>query len=529
MENPDLGCYLVSLSGLNAIRFLAGIAHRRPLAAALCGLLVLLVRAAELPRLPIPEPGVHDEFSYLLAADTFASGRITNSAHPMWKHFESFHILQLPYYESMYPPGQGLLLAAGQAFLGHPWWGVYLSMGLLCYCLCWMLQGWLPPGWAFLGGLLMAMRIGVFSSWMNSYWGGAVAGIGGALMFGALPRLQKRPRIRDGVLLGLGLAILANSRPYEGLVASIPVAAALLWRPSRRLLVPIAMVVSIAGAATAYYCWRTTDHPFLMAHQLNRETYATMRFFLWEQPRPEPVYRHAVMRQFYTEWEPNFQNAIHQDTLSGWFDTAVGRSKVEWQFYLGWALSVPLLMLPWTLRDRRMRFWLYACPVFLLGIALERYTQPHYLSPFVGALCILLLQGMRHLWVSRWGRYVAGAVVLACVGGFVQQVVTPRVPYPYPGNLNRARILRQLEGTAGQHLVMVHYGPDHDVLQEWVYNRADIDGAKVVWAREMSPAEDQELKDYFRGRKIWVVDADDAEPRLTPAGPAVRLQSNIAP
>jgi hypothetical protein len=174
-------------------------------------------------------------------------------------------------------------------------------------------------------------------------------------------------------------------------------------------------------------------------------------------------------------------------------------------------------MLPWTLRDRRMRFWLFACPVFLLGLALERYTQSHYLAPFVGGLNVLLLQGMRHLWVSRWGRCVVGAVVLACLGGFLQQVVSPRVPYPYPGDLKRARILRQLEGTAGQHLVLVHYGAEHDVLQEWVYNRADIDRAKVVWAREMSPAADQELKDYFRGRKIWVVDADEAEPRLTAA------------
>jgi hypothetical protein len=215
------------------------------------------------------------------------------------------------------------------------------------------------------------------------------------LLFGALPRLQKRPRVRDAVLLGLGLAILANSRPYEGLVASIPVAAALLWRPSRRVLVPIAIVVSITGAATAYYCWRTTDQPFRMAYQLGRETYAMAPVFLWEQPRPEPIYRHAVMRQFYTEWEPNFQNAIGQNTLSGWLNAAVGRSEVQWGFYLGWALSVPLLMLPWTLRDRRMRFWLFACPVFLLGLALERYTQPHYLAPFVGVLMVLLLQGMR--------------------------------------------------------------------------------------------------------------------------------------
>jgi hypothetical protein len=64
---------------------------------------------------------------------------------------------------------------------------------------------------------------------------------------------------------------------------------------------------------------------------------------------------------------------------------------------------------------------------------------------------------------------------------------------------------------------MVHYGADHDIHREWVYNRADIDRAKVVWAREMSPAEDRELKSYFRDRKIWVVDADAAEPRLTAA------------
>ena len=67
---------------------------------------------------------------------------------------------------------------------------------------------------------------------------------------------------------------------------------------------------------------------------------------------------------------------------------------------------------------------------------------------------------------------------------------------------------------AGPQLVIVDYGPHHDVDWEWVWNGADIDGSKVVWARDMGTAANKELVDYFKNRRVWQLNGDDPRPEL---------------
>jgi hypothetical protein len=526
LRKPGPAPFLLRLE--NRFRHLA---RRKTLSLVTVGALVLAIRAFLIPILGIPAPATHDEFSYLLAADTFAHGRWTNPPHPMWVHFETFHVIQSPTYMSMYAPGQGAILALGQ-LLGDPWIGLLLVDALMCSAMCWMLQGWLPPEWALLGAFLAALRLGLLSYWINTYWGGALAALGGALVIGALPRIKRSVRTRDALLMAIGLVVLANTRPYEGLILSLPVAAALLvWligpgRPTlrivfRRALLPMATVLALGAVVTGYYNYRVTGNAVVMPHQLNRLTYSRAKYFIWQTPGPEPTYHHAVMQSFYDNEFRYFQQGR---TVTGFIRHLGEKIQLLWMFFLGPALTVPLLAFPWTVRDRRMRFPLIAGAVFALGLTVETWTTPHYFAPATAILYILLLQSMRHLRFWQWRRRLAGpallrAILFVCCAMFILRVAAAGAHLPiersWPrGNQARVQIERRLAQLSGRQLVLVRYTSSHTPDDEWVYNLAVIDQQPVVWARDMGETANRELLSYYRDRQVWLLEPDYFPPKL---------------
>lgn len=512
------------------------LARRRNLAVVAVGAGTLVLRIVLIPVWGIPQPAWHDEFSFLLAADTFAHGRLTNPPHPMWVHFEGFHIIQQPTYMSMYPPGQGLVLAAGQ-LLGHPWIGQLLITSLMCSCLCWMLQGWLPPAWALLGACLAVLRLGLLSYWMNSYFGTSLPALGGILVLGALPRIQRKARLRDAVLMGLGIAILANSRPYEGLVFSLPIAAALIvWIGRQRriraaivlrqVVLPLVLIGAATGAFMGYYFWRVTGDPLVMPYQVNRQTYAVAPYFIWQKPRPEPVYHHAEMRKFYTDVE--FWSYRQGKTIRGFWQRTRQRVSMLWGFYIGAVFALPALAFPCIFRDRRMQLPLIVAGTVVAGNLVETWSLVHYLAPALGLFFLLLVQCMRHLRLYHWrgrpvGHGLVRAVPAVCIAMIVIRVAAmasgARIEQPRQvADAKRVAVARELESMSGKQLVIVHYSPTHNVHDDWINNRADIDASHIVWARDMGDSGNQDLLLYFRDRQVWSINADDASAQLEAYG-----------
>ena len=199
---------------------------RRPLMSLAVLVVVSLGVNAVLTMIQYPQPRVHDEFAYQLAADTYASGRLTNPTHPHWKHFETFHVLSHPSYMAKYPPGNGLFLALGQRLTGHSITGSWLALAFALAALHWMLQAWIPARWSLAGCLLLAINSPMLMAWGQTWWGGGVQMAGGALLFGAMKRIMepdrwKRPVWQYSIVFSAAAVLLSLTRPLEGVVACV--------------------------------------------------------------------------------------------------------------------------------------------------------------------------------------------------------------------------------------------------------------------------------------------------------------------
>jgi len=505
-------------------RTTAALAKHRVAVCLLAAAIPIAIRVAALPFVGIPSPYIHDEFSYLLGADTFASGRITNPPHPMWVHFETFHENFQPTYASKYPPGQALFMAFGQRFLHYPWFGICLSFGVMCASICWMLQGWLPPVYALLGSLVAMGQIGIFGYWMDSYWGGAVPAIGGSLVLGAVARLAKRDSVSGASLGALGLMVLANSRPYEGLALGAAAALGLFWWRRRtgrlaglwkaRLLIP-GILVCLAGAMwTGFYNYRVTGDPLLMPHVLYERTYSASSPIYLLPARPIPAYHHKVIRDFWVAFERSYYLKMRANPVR-----AMAAFLDVLPFFASTLLFLPAIAgLIGFSKNPKIQVVIWLLTTLWAALLIEKSWLPHYFAPGIGLLLVPAMFSLRWLRIrlGAAGVPVVLGFVACCFGhGLATGINAHRFGVTPPQRIATDKVFAA--GKAGErHLVIVRYSPEHSPHVEYVFNSADIDNSRIVWARDMGEAKNKELLDYYPDRRVWLLQPDAPPLSLVP-------------
>lgn len=506
-------------------RALGWLAARPWAAMILLAVLPVGLRLALLAHHPVPVPEIYDEFSHLLVADTLRHWRLANPPHPLSQFFETFFVLQQPTYSSIYPVGQGLAMAVGRALFGLPWAGVLLTTGAFCALVYWMLLGWVPPVWALVGGLLAVMEFGPLSQWMNSYWGGSLAAMAGCLVFGALPRVAEKGRVRDGVLLGLGLAVHALTRPYESVFLLAAIALFLAPRPRWALLRPLlaaGVPLLLAGAVTLLQNRSVTGSWTTLPYSLSQYQYGVPAALTFQAK----VTPHRVLTP---QQELGYKM---QDAFQGVRETPrtyLARLGYRVRFYRFYFLAPLYLALAWfllALRERRFVWVAFTGGLLALGTNFFPAFQYHYLG---GIVCLFLLMSVEGL--RRMRRDVALFVLVLCGFHFafwyamhlfeetgvslaMRRFETWDV-INHDGPSPRTLVRDQLAGTSGKQLVFVRYWPGHVFQEEWVYNDADIDGSRVVLARDLGPVENQKLRDYYRDRAVLLLEPDARPPKLS--------------
>jgi hypothetical protein len=502
----------------------------------------ITLRLLLLPNHPVPLPDIYDEFSHLLVCDTLLHGRLANPPHPMHQFFETFFVLQEPTYSSIYPLGMGLLLALGRLLTGIPWAGILMASGAFCAACYWMLRGWVTPRWALFGGVLAVIEFGPLCQWTNSYWGGSLAAIGGCLVFGTLPRLiDHAGRRRDALLLGLGFGVHMLTRQFESvlLLLSICLFLAGAWG---RVHLRLRRVAAFAVAAVLPFVLlilaqnKAVTHSWTyLPEQLSQYQYGVPTSLTFETT-PTP---HVPLTP-QQEMDYKAQALTHGsdgDSFLKFMLRLEYRVRLYRFFFLP-PLYLALIAFFFAVRTRSLLWVVATLAIFALGTNLFPYLLFHYLAAVTCLFILVSVIGLQKLSGIEIrgipaGSEIARVLIVLCIGEFLTWYTlhlfeTPGI-YPilqyetwdvinHKGPQRRIQVARELATIPGRLVVFVRYSAHHVYQSEWVWNEADIDASRIVYARDLGAAEDEKLIHYYPNRRVLLLEPDSYVPQLSAYG-----------
>ena len=410
----------------------------------------------------------------------------------------------------------------------------------MLFTFCLMLFAWVSPRWALTTSALFGLYLSLGMYWANSYWGGSIAASGGALVMLGVGVYLARQTPWAGAIFAMGALLLFWTRPYEGgvsILVVLMVFARELWRKRRASAVVAAILVLVVGGSwTCYYDQAVTGNPFLLPYQLHDRQYNVTPVFWFLPLRPEPAYSHPRLAS--------------QHGVRGWEADEYRKDEGPWWHSLATSLiaclrtlEVPLIMtllftllVPVAWRDPLYRKMATVTGVFLLALSIETFHMEHYFAPIWAAFALMIavwaeraVSAERAYSLRLRKRPMGVALILLVLAtpvadALVVQVLSLLQATPGPSATmaganfihadwsgRRAALIARLSALERRQLVIVRYpSPDWDVDEEWVYNGADLDRQRVVFAHDLGTEQNRALFNYYSDRTALLMTFDSA-------------------
>ncbi len=470
----------------------------------------------------VPKPKVHDEFAYLLAADTFCSGKLTNATPAHAAHFESVHILVSPSYMSKYQPGTALVMGVAQYLVGSAYWGVAIVSAMASTVAYWAVIPFAGRFWAIVSGFVHVVSFGSIHYWAQSYWGGAMPFLGAMLVVGSYGWVRGGNQEKATWPMALGFAILLLTRPFEGAFLCAAVLGLVICHTLRigtkvkvviqLWLLPLALLLGGAVVFQMIYnqgvtgCWARLPY----SEHWDQYTNAALFWFL-------PVDDRFLVRDHNNEfanqqrWEMEIQRYWQRDGIMlGLKNRAVDIVlMIEANgFYVAW-IALCGCILRWRLPKDLVAIALISS----IPVMIYTWLITHYLACVIAVLWITKFHllsmaekmGSRMFLSVKWVKpFVVAILLLSVVITFLWR------HRPLDRKIHaRNSVESFLTKTNGDHLLFVKRGQKFDPSEEWVYNLSDLQKQKIVWARYLTKESNAALAASYKDRRVWVVEPEN--------------------
>ncbi len=349
----------------------------------------------------------------------------------------------------------------------------------------------------------------------RSYMPFSMPVIGACLLFGSVLHPGAAWSRKRAICFGLGLAVLAISRPLEGLLIALPLAG---WKGCEWLAalrrdqvgppmefagiaaLPLLLAAGFILAHNHAVTGSATTFPYLLYQRL----YSTTPYFV-NQPLREQTGR-VDMGPVLDRFKREYGNRVHRERA------ALSLPDRMWQrlrIAMAGCFFLPhfgVLCLAAFLGRRHP--WVWWCGGLILGfVILTSFTvsaQARYAGVVLPAAFLLAGYGLAALGTifrGRLRRVVSVTVVAVLLVLCVANVRELWEAQPHSLAVDRRAVVDRIG--SGKHLVFVAYGPEQSLLHEWVYNEPVLDGAPIVWVHDLGKETNLGVMQKHPGRKVW--------------------------